>query len=184
MATPTQAHALLTLADFEALPNSDDLELDEGRLIEMSAPKFGNSTVAQQCFRLLMEAERVSQSGRAYHEVPYLLSEDPWTLRRPDVSFLALDRVHSTPEDEYIRRAPELAVEVISPSDSAEELERRTRQYFEAGAKLVWQIYPETRTVHVYRADGSAAVLDQQGALTAPELFAGWSTPVAALFER
>lgn len=183
MATPTQAHALLTLAEVEALPEGN-FEVDGGELLQMSSSKLQNKLIAMLCQQMLLEATAVNPGWLVFPEMAFVIAEEPVVLRIPDVAVVREDRVKGTPGDKYVQGAPELAVEVVSPSDSAEGLERKSRQYFEAGAQLVWQIYPETRTVHVYRADGSAAVLDQQGALTAPELFGDWSAPVSTLFER
>jgi Uma2 family endonuclease len=174
--------AVLTLQAFEALPG-EWMEADEGVLVDLEIPRFGHQAVVTNCLSALF-GPLCRPVGQSIPGLSYLLCRDPLTIRRPDVSFLTHDRLRSAPPDECFEGSPELAVEIISPRDKAAALERKTRQYFKAGAKLVWQIYPETRTVQVHRADGSAAVLDQQGALTAPELFGDWSTPVSALFER
>jgi Uma2 family endonuclease len=113
-------------------------------------------------------------------EVGYKLGDDPATWIEPDVSFLRNERVTGTTDGSYCLGAPELAVEVVSPSESARDLRRKVAPLLKAGSLAVWVIYPEERTVEVYRPDGTSYTADT---LSAPELVAGWEAPVASLFE-
>jgi Uma2 family endonuclease len=85
--------------------------------------------------------------GRAIPEAGYILAREPLTIRQPDVSVLSEARIQGTEEDSYFEGAPELAVEVVWPSDSAEDLEVMVKQYLNAGAEQVWVLYPKTRDV-------------------------------------
>jgi Uma2 family endonuclease len=73
-----------------------------------------------------------------------------------------------------------LAVEVVSPSESAGDLNKKVNLMLRAGSLAVWVIYPEERTVQVYRPDGTSYTPDK---LSAPELLADWEAPVSSLFE-
>ncbi len=77
--------------------------------------------------------------------------------------------------------APDLAVEIVSPSDSATALARKVRQYLEAGTHTVWVVHRKTREVHVYE-QGSTRFLTEEQTLDAPELLPGFSTKVNELF--
>ena len=77
------------------------------------------------------------------------MSSDPPTVRQPDVSFVNLERLAATPQDDWIDGAPELAIAVVSPSDTAEDLNRKIGQYLAAGASAVWVAYPKTSQIHV-----------------------------------
>jgi Uma2 family endonuclease len=68
------------------------------------------------------------------------------------------------------------------PSDSAEDLEIKTRQYLEAGAQRVWILYPKTQTIHVFAAGSTVEILNADQTLTGGDLLPGFSTPVASLF--
>src|SRR5579871_626866 len=80
-------------------------------------------------------------------------------------------------------KAPDLAVEILSPSDSFRQLTRKVKQYLAAGCLTVWVIHPERREVDVYGADGTDGELGVEDMLEAPELLPGLSFRVAELFE-
>lgn len=173
---------LLTLAEFERLPD-DGLrhEINAGELISMTWPKSGHTLTARIIDRALSRFAETRDLGLVLLEAGYLLSSDPPTLRAPDVSFLRAGRVCHIDPDRYIEGAPDLAVEVVSPGESAQDLAEKVRQYLAAGAHAVWVVYPKTREVHVFRRS-SASVLTQNDVLEAPELLPGFSVPVSELF--
>jgi Uma2 family endonuclease len=118
-----------------------------------------------------------------YSEGAYLLTREPEiTIRQPDVSFLTRSRVKATGPDDYFAGSPELAVEVVSPGNDAEELEVKVKQYLTYGSTEVWVVYPKTRSVWVYRADSLAHKLSDGDTITF-ELFPGWSARVADFFD-
>ncbi len=78
--------------------------------------------------------------------------------------------------------APDIVAEVVSPHEDAENVETKIREYFAAGVRLVWVAYPLTRTVHIYRPDGSAAVLDERGTISGEDVLPGLEIPVASIF--
>ncbi len=173
---------LLTLAEFERLPDDGTRhELNEGETISMPPPKSGHTLIAQIINEHLTAFAKPVGLGRVLPEAGYLLSSDPPTVRAPDVSFLRAERVRRIDPDRYIEGAPDLAVEVVSPGESAQDLAEKVRQYLAAGAHAVWVVYPKTREVHVFRRS-SAAVLTQNDVLEAPELLPGFSVPVSELF--
>ncbi len=176
MATKT----LLTLEEFERLPDDGALhELNEGELVTVVRPRHQHAEVA---YKLLVELIKVCGTGRVYPDAAFVLSEDPPTLRAPDLAFVPADRVADTQEDDWMRGAPELAVEVVSPSESAQDLQQKVEQYLAAGAKLVWVVYPKTHKVHVHKPDSNPIVLADDDLLEAPDLFPGWSLKVSRLF--
>jgi len=179
----TAAVRKLTLAEFEALPEPDDaiLELDEGEVVEVSGPKLRHSRIAKAVYEALEAIGKSSGAGEAFIEATCRLAADPPTVRRPDVAFVKRIRLEAALEDEWIAGAPDLAVEIASPSDSAEALLRKARQYLAAGGVEVWIVYPQARQIHVHRADGSAHLLQDSDRIGAPDLFRSWSVPVADL---
>ena len=173
---------VLTLADFERLPEDGNLhELNEGELVSVTHPKLRHGIVASKLRKTLGAYIDKLDLGEIYFEVAYLLSDDPPTLRIPDVSFCSKKRVAEADLDTWFQGAPELAVEIVSPSDSAQDLEAKVGQYLGAGARYVWVIYPVTRTVHVFDSNRAARVLSEADTLDAPDLFPGWSVKVADL---
>jgi Uma2 family endonuclease len=82
----------------------------------------------------------------------------------------------------FIRGAPDLAVEILSPNDDPIEIQQKVRDYLEAGSRLVWVVAPRPRTVTVYRADGSARLVREPEALDGEDVLPGFVLPLAELF--
>ena len=175
MATKT----LMTVEDLERLPDDGmSYELSDGELITMPPPAFRHSRVSQNIYNRLLAAAKTQGAGEVFIETAYLLSSERNTLRVSDVSFLGGERARHLPEEGYLEGAPDLAVEVVSPSETAVDLDEKIRQYLASGASLVWVVFPKTKTVHVYRADGTVRVLGDDCLLEAPGLLPGWSVRV------
>lgn len=104
--------------------------------------------------------------------------------RMPDVSFVAAARI--PPEGDPVgiwTIAPDLAVEIVSPNDLAEETETKIQSYFAAGVEQVWQVWPHSQTVKVYDSPTKSTILQAGDELTSPELLPGFRCPVAVLFQ-
>ncbi len=175
---------LLTLEQFESLPDDDQRhELDAGALISMPPVKSRHSDVALNVYDALAPFVRQHRLRKMFIECGYLLVHDPPTVRGPDVSFLAASRTSELDRDEYFRGGPTLAVEVVSPSDRAGDLARKTKEFLDAGAAAVWVAYPKTETVHVNKPGTEAVVLEATDVLADDSLFPGWSVAVAQIFK-
>ncbi len=107
----------------------------------------------------------------------------PKLVRMPDVSFVAKGRLPGDKAPKgYVPIAPDLAVEVVSPGEFAEELSEKLADYRSANIRLVWVVSPATRTVLIRRADGTLAELDETGTLTGEDVLPGFTCTVAELF--
>jgi Uma2 family endonuclease len=179
----TTSTGLMTWEDFERLPDRDGFhrEILEGELQILPPAKSGRTKVAKRAYRMLLQVEE--GLGEVYIEAGYKLSQSPATWIQPDISFLRSERVHAADEDGYFSGAPDLTVEVISPSESGADIQRKVTLLLAAGSQAVWLIYPKTRTVQVYLPDGTSFSRGMQDILSAPFLVAGWTFPVAKLFE-
>jgi Uma2 family endonuclease len=104
-------------------------------------------------------------------------------VRAPDIAFVSTGRLPGgrLPQD-FIRGAPDLAVEVLSPSDTGADVQRKLRDYLEGGGRLVWVIAPQARTVTVYRPDGSARLLREPEHLDGEDVLPGLRLPLAEVF--
>jgi Uma2 family endonuclease len=107
------------------------------------------------------------------------LPSDPERVRAPDVAFVSTARL---PEG-FIHGAPDLAVEVLSPSDNPVEIQQKVSDYLEAGARLVWVLAPQARAATVYRPDGSARLVREPESLDGEDVLPGLAIPLADLFE-
>ncbi len=113
----------------------------------------------------------------------YKLASTPDTVRAPDVSFLSAARIppDGLPEG-YIDGPPDLAVEIVSPGDTASEIQNKVHDYLAAGARLVWIVYPAQKLVMVHYPDGVAHTLHQADTLTSETVLPGFACPIEELF--
>ena len=175
--------APLTLEEFSRLPRGQERhELSGGELITMPPPKSLHSRIARIIFKVLEQFLEKTGSGEAYAEAGYVLSRDPITIRQPDVSVLSKERIRTASPDDYFEGAPELAIEVVSPADPAEDLQIKIDQYLQAGAKQVWVLYPKTKRVHLFYAGGAIAIFDETQRLEGGDVLPGFSIQVTDLF--
>lgn len=113
----------------------------------------------------------------------YLLSRDPDTVRAPDISFVRKSRLPAHPTMKYFPGAPDLAVEVLSPSDTVDEIEEKLSDYFAAGTQTVWIVKPRTKTIDIWTAGKLSHSLAPTDLLTLPDLLPGFERRVSELFE-
>ena len=108
----------------------------------------------------------------------------PGLVRAPDAAFVSWDRLPGRviPEDPIPTLAPDLAVEVLSASNTKKEMERKRGEYFGQGVSLVWEVDPVARTVTVYTPDGAQTVLTQADRLDGGDVLPGFSLPLSELF--
>lgn len=121
--------------------------------------------------------------GHVLNDAGFYLSRDPDTVRATDVAFIHAARVPGgkLPEG-YFSGPPDLAVEVVSPGDTAAEVEAKVWDYLASGTLRVWVVYPDTRTVVVHRPDGTATRCGEDGALQDEAILPGFSLPLQGTF--
>ena len=111
------------------------------------------------------------------------LERDPDTVREPDIAFFSAERM---PLDAritgYAEMAPDLVVEVASPSDSRREVYDKAHMWLSHGVRLVWVVHPETRTVDVHRPNHAVATLSDEDALDGLDVLPGFACEVSAVF--
>jgi Uma2 family endonuclease len=107
-------------------------------------------------------------------------------IRFPDVGFISWERLpgQELPEDSISDAIPDLAIEVISKGNTAKELDLKLRDYFNAGVRLVWFIYPKTQTAVVYTSPTSKKELSKDQALDGGKVLPGFSLPLKTLFVK
>jgi Uma2 family endonuclease len=171
---------LLTWEQFEQFPDDGMRhELDEGELIS-TPPAFGEHGQIQAATgSILRSFVRPRSLGLVFVSTGFRLSHD--TVRGPDVSFIRAERASALDLKRRFECAPDLAIEIISPSETATEIAHKVRQYLQAGA-AVWVVYPDDRTVHVFETSKNARVLEADDLLEAHVLLPGFSVRVSELF--
>jgi Uma2 family endonuclease len=176
---------LLTADELELMPDDDSVqvELDEGELITMPPAGLEQADFENSIGSLLRIFVRKHRLGKVYSgDGGFRLRND--TVRAPDVAFVRQERVQTVHQRGFGTGAPDLAVEIFSPSDSVRQLMRKVKQYFAAGCHTVWIVYPDRREVNVLEAAGADRLLQAGDLLEAPELLPGFSVRVAELFDE
>ena len=123
--------------------------------------------------------------GAVVTEMLFVLDAEGDQQRRPDVAFVSYQR---WPEKTIARTnawnvVPDLAVEVVSPTNLAEAIDAKVTDYFAAGVRLVWVIYPESGRVYVYDSPDGCRVLERSDALDGGEVLPGFRLPIETLYQ-
>jgi Uma2 family endonuclease len=159
-------------------------ELVEGTLVEKPMG-FPESYLALELGFLLRTYLEANDLG--FLCTPDVLIEFlPELVRGPDVCFIRWDtRLGQTvPADQIGRQIPDLAVEILSPSNSRREMLRKRKEYFLAGVRVIWEIDPATRTAEAYTAPDVKTGVGEAGTLAGGDVLPGFELPLAKLFAR
>jgi Uma2 family endonuclease len=171
----------------EPLPDDDrpGCELIDGVWVEKNMSSASGAIESNLNFALKGHV-RANKLGHVIAEsgMYQLFAAQPKQIRRPDLSFVRSGRL---PDEKVpvkkMQLAPDLAVEVISPNDEAEEVESKLDEYLRAGVRLVWLIYLPTRNVWAYKQDGTAKLYRSTDTLPGEDVMPEFAVPVAELFE-
>lgn len=171
--------------EFYALPETDDREeLVRGDVVREPLPGFGHGAVAVRVAALLDEWVRPRELGRVVDHCGFVLERGPDTVRGPDVAFVRRERLAGQASGgPFFEGAPDLAVEVFSPSNTGAEIDEKVREYLSSGTHRVWVVDPDRETVSVRRPDGVPLVLGAGDTLDGGELLPGFAVRVERLFE-
>jgi Uma2 family endonuclease len=174
----------LTLADFEALPEDDNYrtELSRGWLMREPRPGGEHGCVSGNLHYLLRSFVSAHGLGRVLIETGFRISEKPPTVRGPDVAFIATSRLPAEVPIGFWTLAPDLAIEVVSPSDRPNDIGLKVVDYLEAGTAEIWVVQPRSRTVVVHRATGDARIV-REGETLASELLPGLELSLKDVFD-
>lgn len=144
------------------------------------------SFVASQLLGKVLIWLNTQELGVAVGEVPFQLSAPINRNRRPDAAFVSYQRWPKSqrpPESENAWPVvPDLAVEVVSPTDYAEDLLEKVEEYLRAGVRLVWVVYPRRELLQVYQSLTQIRGLTRQDELDGGDVLPGFRLPLAALF--
>jgi len=180
------AVTLLTAEDLLQMPRDDwRHELVEGVLHRMPPPGFEHGSLAGQLGGLLFAHVRQHDLGRVLAaETGFQIASDPDTVRAPDVAFVTHERLRQAHFDrhKYFPGAPDFLVEILSPSDSYSDVEKKVAQWLAAGARLVVLADPAKQLLFAHRPGRPVQLLSREDTLDASDVVAGWRVPVADVF--
>ena len=171
-----------TVEDLEQLED-DGLfyEIDEGELITLSPGNRTQGRIEQRLnFRLARYLDTHAVGELFPSDVSFVLQKNPTIVRSPDIAFVRAARDLGNP-DKFIEGAPDLAIEIISPSERPSAIKRKIGQYLEHGAAVVWVVYFNPEEMHIYDSTGER-VLRTGDVLEVPALLPGFSLPLAEIF--
>ena len=183
----TVATRFLTAEEFLELPepaNGSKQELVNGKVITMPAPGFEHGEVSGNVYFLLRVFAKEHSSGRVVVESGVVTKRKRDTVRGPDVSYYSKKRAPLGRRIvKYNDLAPDLCVEVISPSNTRKELRKKLKEYFSAGVRMVWVVEPEDRSVTVFTKPDQGQALFEDAELAGGDVLPGFSCKVSELFE-
>ncbi len=178
----------LTIEDFERLPEDGPYRTDlvRGRLVREppAGSEHGRIGVAL-AVRIHRCVEEAALGEVFAAETGFILSAAGPTVRAPDVAFVARDRVPPSGLPwGFFPGAPDLAVEIVSPSNSPVEVREKVMDYLDAGARAVWVVEPRSRTVAVHRPGHAPRTLDEDDVLDGGDVLRGLRLRVGEIFRR
>ncbi len=177
---PTTAEELLNMPD-----DGFRYELVRGELRKMVPAGQFHGAYSMNVGISLGGYAKANRLGKTYSsDTGFVLATDPDHVRVPDVAFISNERLKEIGEsDAFARGAPDVAVEVISPTDRYTEVEEKVGDWLDAGTLAVIVVDPRRRTVKVYRTPADAVVLTEDDTLTVEDAVPGWKLPVSDIFE-
>lgn len=181
--TQAPGHTIMTAAELLALPDDGchQYELVRGRLIKMSPSSSKPAIVAGRVLRPLgnfVDEHKLGVFGGA--DWGFRLASNPDTVRSPDCAFVRAEHVPDTGvPDGFWPGAPDLVVEVLSPSNRFSEMLERVEDYLAAGTRLIWILDPEARTARVFHPDRAPAFFGEDGVLAGEDVLPGFTLRLA-----
>lgn len=174
----------LTVKDLEKvqakLGDEYRVELVDGRITVMSPSGYESDEVAARMIGKLFPYVDANRLGRvAASSAGFILPDS--NTRAPDVSFVRAERLRRAPRS-FAQLAPDLMVEVKSPTDSVDDLEQKIANFLQQGTQVGILINPENCTVQIFRSGEAAMTLQDGDVLTIPDLLPGWSVTVSELW--
>lgn len=183
----SSAQASSLLMTGEEMASRADLEqgeLIEGVYVEMMAPSYEHGRIESNIVFLLGMHVRQHKLGHIFSgDAGIYTKQNPDTVRGMDVAFMSHERYGQISSKTYLDVAPELIVEVMSPSNRWADMHDKLDEYFAIGVNLVWLVYPKRMHVYVYRAPDDYVRLSAVDTLTGGAILPDFSVPVTELFE-
>ena len=182
---PHESTAPVTGEELLRMPWLNPCELVGGRIVRMTPTNPTHGRIEVNVAAALRAFVRTQNPGIVMAgEVGVFTTRDPDTVRAPDVLFLSHGRdVLRTRGDGFLEVAPDLVVEILSPTDRPDAVRRKLDEYFAAGVRMAWVVDPATRTVRVYRSGGEPMTLAAGEVTAGDDVLPGFEFPVDEVFE-
>lgn len=184
METSSHTPRRYTLEQYMALDDADDARSDlvRGLLVREPRPGFVHGIVQVEVARVLSNHVRRGPGGFVVTESGVVLAQNPPTVRGPDVAYYSAGRFPEGLPRPFAEAPPDLAVEILSPSDTASRFQEKVMDYLEAGVRMIWTLDPERRSAVVYGAGGDVRLLKGDDMLDGGDALPGFRLPLGDLF--
>ncbi len=159
-------------------------ELVRGELRDVTPSGFEHGAIALEIGAIIRNYVRSKNLGIALAaETGFVLEREPDTVRAPDVSFVSASKLAGEfDRKRFLEQAPDLAVEIISPSDTASDVQEKVDDYLKSGVKLIWLGYPSRQEVVEYRSRQEVRILSLNDQLDGWQVLPGFSHSIKELF--
>jgi Uma2 family endonuclease len=175
----------MTIDEFAAIDEPGRFDLIRGELLRMAPTRGEHGEIASELARHIANHVADHGLGRVYiDETGFVLSDDPPIVLCPDIAYVSADRLPPRVERRgFIRLAPDLAVEIVSPSDRMSDVQAKVDEYISAGVRLVWVVEPRHWRVTAHRTDGPASTSVAGDELGGGDVLPGLRIRVTRMFE-
>jgi Uma2 family endonuclease len=185
MMAKTKSPRPLTAELYARLPENETHrdELIRGVVcVQEPLPAVSHGEIDGKIFNRLYNYVTTRALGKVLNNVGFLLERNPDTVRGPDVAFITNEHAAAIGSSTFVPGAPDLAVEVLSPSNTKKQMAEKVALYLRVGSRLVWTIHPRQRVVTIYRPQGEPTVLHVGDTLSGEQVVPGFEVPIADLF--
>ena len=176
---------LITPEQLLRMPDNSTMELVDGEIVEKTVSELSSEIEGMffsrvHAYLVTNPIAKVYPASLGYQCFP----NDPGKVRKPDMTVIlsARRRKLADPDPGYMPIIPDLAVEVISPNETAYDVDEKIQEYQAAGFPLIWVAYPKSRTVVVYPLNGHPVIHTATDDLTAEPLLPGFRCKVGEFF--
>jgi Uma2 family endonuclease len=184
---PSGDPPLLTIEQFEQLPEEDAhrIELVRGRVLREPRPGYQHGWLIGELYSALKAHVDANRLGRVFIDVGTVIATEPATVRGPDLVYHSHERSPGAPIPVgFSHVAPDLCVEVVSPSNRTAELMEKIEDYLGVGVRAVWVVYPRTRRIVVHTPGNPSRTLRGDDVLEGGEVLPGFRLSLSQLFSE
>ena len=177
--------ALITAEEYMQLPDEDGFrhELINGEVIRMPVPGLPHARLQARLIWLLSQFVSGHELGEVFGELGFKLTLNPDTVLGPDVAFITKHRIDAAGNAEgFWSGPPDLAVEILSPSDRPGMVNARISSWFDYGVKQLWIVSPRKRTVTIYRSPSDSITFSDSDELQADDILPGFRLSLERIF--
>lgn len=181
---PIPTPALVTADELFVEYRNQRCELVEGKVKIMSPTGFGHGALELAIAKLLAAFVAEHSLGTIVTgEVGFVIETNPDTVLAPDVAYVRQERIEAVGvTDKFFPEAPTLAIEIVSPSDTAEDVDSKARRWLTAGTEAVWVVYPKGKSITVYESLHDIRIVTGEQLLECEKVLPGFRLKVSELF--